>query len=65
MQRRETKSIRIEEGRWWVAIFTGCQESYHKGGDISPISSYILASLDQTKLLSEDNQKKKKKDNYF
>lgn len=51
-------SVRIGEGRWQVAIFTGCQERCHKEGDISAISSYSLASLDHTKPRPEDKEKK-------
>ena len=54
----------MEVGRWQAAILTGCQESFHKSGDTSPIANYILASLDQTKLLPKD-RRKKKSDNYF
>lgn len=51
-------SVRIGEGRWQVAIFTGCQERCHNEGDISAISSYSLASLDHTKPRPEDKEKK-------
>lgn len=57
MKRGETRSIKIEKGRNEVADFTWCQERCNKGGDISSISSYSQASLYQTNLLPEDNQK--------